>query len=656
MKTSAMLFSGLLLAGCATSQKALVERYKDVTPTRFENAVAVVLEQRDVQTVDDQGEGAMEESFIRIKLLDRKAMDCTADNEDSPTCRISRAVCYNEAFDVIEQLEARTITPEGEVLAVDGKDFRDQTWVSWSIPEQGQRCKVYQVKGAAPGAIIEERYRKRSKSLLAVGGMWFGDRDPVIEATYVLDAPASYKLRWKTQNINIKPTEEQKGNRIVRTWSARDIQPLVLEEGMIAPDDLIPKLVVQNEYLSALKEFPTCRSIRTWEEFGACWNESIASKQEVTPIIQEVVDEIKKTTTTETEKVRAIWKFMTHNVRYLGLEKGLGGLIPLDAHVVCSKKYGDCKAVAGLISVLGRALGLKADPIIIGTRPQLGAVDLDMPGFVFNHSIARVEADSKVYFMDATGRDQSFDTSLDQNQGVHVVVGRPGAPFVDKTPVDAPERNLMEKKLVFEPAEDGAVKLQADVKLIGNWASTFRRLNNSYTPERWNNFVSESLSSVYPQIKNVALKFAGKEDCDAPYEINAKALIQRALQPSGRSVNFEVKDVLWSSRFIALFKPLKRRHPMDLQMTSLRRTRFEVQIPKGTAPVGLPKNISFEDPFFKAERLSQIEGDRVVTEYTAAIKELQIPADKYPEARKSFMKLLDASSFVLLFEPKQKSK
>jgi len=639
-----------LLAGCAASGKAVIEQYSNVTQNRFEGAVAVVLESRDTGKVDDQGESLVAESFKRIKLMNRKALDCGADD---PNCRLERAVCYNETWDEVEFIHVRTITPEGKVLEMNKGDMTDRTYTSWAIPDQDQRCYVYRVNGAAPGAIIEEHYQIRSKKILGAGGFWFQDRDPVLEATYTIDAPADYKYKWKLENIDIKPTEKKVGKRLVRTWTAKDVSPLITELGMVAPDDVAQQLKIANENVAAFGDYPACKSIKTWEDMGHCWQQMIAKEQQETPAIKDVVAKIAKENKTETDKVKAVWKYMNENVRYVGLERGLAGFIPLSAAVVCSKKYGDCKAVAGLISVLCRGLGLRADPILIGTRPQLGDLDVDLPGpFHFNHSIARVEADGKVYWLDATGRYDSFDTTQSRNQGVHVVVGNPQKPFLDYIPVQPPEHNSMTNRVVFIPDTNGDVALELERTTTGNSASYYRGASYAYDDVKWKKWIEGKLAESYPQAAIVEQSYSGKEDNNAPFGIKLKARIPKALQSTGNGLSFEVKELFPAD--LKYFQLPKRHYAMDMGGVDLRKDRFEVQIPKGMEVSGIPKNVVFDDEFVKIERLSQIEGDRVVTVLTWNDKNLRIPAEKYQQARKSFQKVLDATSFLVMFRPEKK--
>jgi len=643
---------GGLAAGCATSGKAVIEQYQGVTPTRFEGAVAVVLEDRAVGTVDDQGESLVVEGFKRVKIMDRKALDC---GPEAPNCRAQRYVCYDETWDEVELLEARTITPEGEIIPVPRDEMVDRTFTTWAIPDQGMRCVVWMMKGATPGSIFEEKWRIRSKKFLSVGGLMLQDLDPVLEVSYTVDTPADFAYKWKVQNADIQPTEEKIGNRLRRTWTAREMAPIVPEPGMVAPDDVVAKLTLANEKVSAFGEYPACRAIKTWEDMGNCWQAMIAKQQELTEPIKEIVKKIEGAAKTETEKLKAVWDYMNTSIRYVGLERGLQGFIPLSAHVVCDKKYGDCKAVAGLITVLCRALGLKADPILIGIRPVLGAVDLDLPGpFHFNHSIARVEADGKVYWMDATYRTLDFATTPAADQGVDVIVSRPGAPFVDKIPVQGPETNVHEMKVSFAPAADGTVTLELDMRATGNFAGSFRAGAMEMTADKARQWLEGMLAETYPGATLVEQAISGREDNNLPMGVRLKASIPKAIQSSGTGLTFEVRKPFGISTFDYFNLP-KRRFALDLGYLREYSTRFEVQLPAGMQPAGLPRNVMHEDDFLKLERLSQVENDRLVTEYKLVVKALIIPADRYPAAREAFLKAQDASKFVVLFEPvKQK--
>ncbi len=655
MKKFSLLMLLGVLAGCgAANEKAIIQKYLDVTPNKFEGAVAVVLNDEETSKIDDKGESRVVEGFKRIKILKRSATDCS---DDSSTCRVISPVGYDETWDTVEMIEARTITPDGQVLKVEPKDIKDTTFTSWAIPDQSGRVKMFSFKGVQPGSILELRYRVRSRKIIDAGGFRFQERDPVLEARYTMDTPADYEYKWKTYNIDVKPTVQKKGNRIIRTWEAKQIPAFQPEEGMVAPDDLVAQLKIANEKVSAFGEFDKCKKIKTWEDMGNCWAQMIKSKQEATPAVKDLARKIASENKTETDKLKAVWKYMNENIRYVGLERGLEGFIPLSAGVVCSKKYGDCKAVAGLISVLCRQMGMEADPILIGTRPQLGMVPLDLPGpFHFNHSIARVVADGKVYWMDATVRDASFDTTPFSDQGVDVLVAHPSKPFLDRIPVQGPETNNITGTVKFTPGKDGSLTLDLVGKATGNYAMIYRSIAHRYTGEQFEQkLLAKILTTAYPAANLKNFKYTGKEHNDEPFTIDVQAVVSKAVQPMDKGLTMEIKSPL-TPRVFKLFDIPKRHYPVDLEFLSSINLRFEVKIPDGMEPTGMPKNVMFEDDYVKIERLAQIENDSVVAVYNFSFKQLIIPPDKYKAARASFLKAMDASKFVLIFEPPKKKK
>jgi hypothetical protein len=210
--------------------------------------------------------------------------------------------------------------------------------------------------------------------------------------------------------------------------------------------------------------------------------------------------------------------------------------------------------------------------------------------------------------------------------------------------------------MLIKPDGSGDMVAEFKTTMTGNLAGYYRRASHELVGEKWNRWIENWASQSYPQLTILKQSFAGKEDNDKPFTIDVTAKLAKALQPAGRGVSLEVKPLLIGG-LIDYFKLPKRRYTMELSYKSFAKIRYEVVIPKGMEPVGLPKNVTFEDEFIKYERMSQIENDRVVTEFTGAIKVIKIPPDKYPAARKVFQGYWDTFKFVLMFEPaKTKSK
>ncbi len=104
--------------------------------------------------------------------------------------------------------------------------------------------------------------------------------------------------------------------------------------------------------------------------------------------------------------VLAALRFVQDEVRYLGIELGVGSHQPAPPGVVFERRFGDCKDKVLLFLAIVRALGLKADPVLV--HSSLGrALDDWLPTpFAFDHAVARVEVGGRVHWVDPTASAQ----------------------------------------------------------------------------------------------------------------------------------------------------------------------------------------------------------------------------------------------------------
>ena len=71
---------------------------------------------------------------------------------------------------------------------------------------------------------------------------------------------------------------------------------------------------------------------------------------------------------TDEAKARRIYKWVQQNIKYVAFEDGMEGFIPRDASLVCSRRYGDCKDMASILTKMLQYSGVEACFVWIGTR------------------------------------------------------------------------------------------------------------------------------------------------------------------------------------------------------------------------------------------------------------------------------------------------
>ncbi len=81
---------------------------------------------------------------------------------------------------------------------------------------------------------------------------------------------------------------------------------------------------------------------------------------------------------------------MQHDIRYVAIELGIGGLQPHAASEVFSHHYGDCKDKATLMRSMLHEIGIESYYVVINT--ERGVVTRDMPAHNgFNHAIVAIK-------------------------------------------------------------------------------------------------------------------------------------------------------------------------------------------------------------------------------------------------------------------------
>ena len=87
-------------------------------------------------------------------------------------------------------------------------------------------------------------------------------------------------------------------------------------------------------------------------------------------------------------------------VRYVFLGMNEGGLVPADADLTWSRRFGDCKGKTALLLALLGELGIEAEPIAVNTAAG-DAVNSGLPMIgAFDHVLVRAKLDGKEYWLD----------------------------------------------------------------------------------------------------------------------------------------------------------------------------------------------------------------------------------------------------------------
>ena len=351
---------------------------------------------------------------------------------------------YNAATERIEIRSVRVIKPDGSVISAGPNAAQDLSApVTREAPMYTDiRQQHVTVPGLAVGDFVEYDVVVTTFKALLPGQFWQTwniVNDAIsLDEEVDLDVPLARPIKLKSPP-DVTPAVHDEGNRRIYHWATS------------TPSYSSPNVpTTKSKFdIQAMLEGPRAaptRSIRfstfqTWGEIGTWYAQLEHDRRVPTPEIRALADEIVRGQTTDLEKVRALYQWVSRNIRYVSLSFGVGWYQPHSAVDVMQNRYGDCKDKTTLLEALLDAEGFHGLPVLVNAMDD---IDTDMPTpHQFDHVITLVALSGHEYSLDPTTGVGPFGYLLPQLRGKSALVAAADvASGLRNTPEALPEPTL----------------------------------------------------------------------------------------------------------------------------------------------------------------------------------------------------------------------
>jgi len=270
-----------------------------------------------------------------------------------------------------------------------------------------------------------------------------------------LDVPRDRALKIKAAP-GIESSTHDEGNRRIYHW-ATSTQMYFDQAGLMKNFKFDVKTM-----LEGVKP-PPARTImfstfQSWEEIGTWYSNLERERRAPTAEVRAQADEIVRGQTSDVEKVRALYEWVSRNIRYVSLSFGVGRYQPHAAAEVLENRYGDCKDKTTLLEALLEAEGFHGLPVLINSRAD---IDPDIPTpLQFDHAITFISLNGQDYWLDPTIGVGPFGYLLPQLRGERALVATGDGKYgLRKTPQDLPYN------VVYQFYVEGSVSESKDMDI-----------------------------------------------------------------------------------------------------------------------------------------------------------------------------------------------
>lgn len=182
-------------------------------------------------------------------------------------------------------------------------------------------------------------------------------------------------------------------------------------------EDYMPSWTLPNKYF-------TLSSMQNWSAVNKWAVEVFSLEKE--PNLDEVFDEVMLGNETTEEKITKLIDYVQDDIRYMGIESGIGSIKPFSPEQVVKQRFGDCKDKSLLLVSLLKQIGVeKAFPALVDVNMQHEVGSLFPSNQAFNHCIVTYEFNDSTYWIDPSVPSQGgkFDKRYMLNYGKALVIG-----------------------------------------------------------------------------------------------------------------------------------------------------------------------------------------------------------------------------------------
>jgi transglutaminase-like putative cysteine protease len=496
------------------------------------------------------------------------------------------------------------------------------------------------VPGSDPGGIVAYEYVKKFPVYAGDDSWDFQNPIPTVKSVFEVDLPPGWHESSLWHNYaSVAPTEAAPNQF---RWELDNIPGIDLDSVPMAPAE--DALSGRMEVYFASTPLPASPP-QLWSRIGEWYTPLLAPQSEGPQDIASASRSLTSQNADFMERIRKVAAFMQQNIRYVGIEIGIGGLIPHPAEEVYRNQYGDCKDKVTLMIAMLDAVGVRATWVMVDT--DRGVIDPKVPSLIGDHMITAIEIppgyenpalkavvttnDGKRYLIfDPTNEYVPIGLLPNYLQGSTGLLMSGAESQAISLPVLKPTTDTVDRTADFTLAADGTLTGTVTVKRLGASSYGIRRFFVMSSADDQLKSLENGLRSDFASFTVGTVSVQNAQTLSTPmiqhYQVTASSYAKHA-----GSLLLVRPRVVGSDAFE--LQSAWRKYPVEFDGTGDWRDTFNVKLPAGYTVDDLPDPVNLDMGF--ASYHSDVKADGDVLRYSReyVVKKLELDAADYSQLR-----------------------
>jgi tetratricopeptide (TPR) repeat protein len=541
---------------------------------------------------------------------------------------------FSSATEIVEIDYVRVRKSDGSTVITPPDNAQDlDAEITRSAPFYSDlRERHVAVKGLAAGDVLEYQAHWHTTKPLAPGQFWFQYRfrgeGIVLDERVEVKVPADRAVKVKGPAASQRVVVES-GARIY-SWTQSRLENKSDPQGdeKKAIDSALGHTAAPDVEIS---------SFQSWEEVGRWYWDLQKERIDPSPAIRAKAAELTRGLTDDDLKLKAIYKFVGTQYRYIGIAFGIGRYQPHSADDVLGNSYGDCKDKHTLLAALLQASGVTLHPALISSSET---IDDEIPSPAqFNHVIGylpRGTTEKDAVWLDTTPEVAPFGYLMPQlrDKQALVMAGEKSSRLIS-TPADSPIPNTETFRIDGSLNDEGTFDAKVEDISNGDAEVVVRAAFRQVPQPQWKELVQQ-ISYRLGFAGTVSEIDTGKvEDIAAPFHFSYS--YDRKEYPTWKSdKQFTVPGLPLT------LPPLKddAKSPLWLGSPTEFVSESRVSTPSGFTP-SAPPNIDLKYDFAEYHASYSVEKGALVAKRRLLTREREVSVAKFADYRTFVGKVRD---------------
>ena len=539
----------------------------------------------------------------------------------------------------LDSFHVWSIGPDGHHYAMKDSEYIEAGNQEWGMLYVDDKMKTASPPGADPGGIIAWEYTRQLPSYFSEDTWGFQNEAPTAHSVYEIDLPAGWHQYavWFRHDRMQPAAVAPNGFR----WEMTDIDGVDLTDVPLAPapEALAGRMTVH------FAADPLPEGDALWAKIGNWYYNLAAPRSEGGADVASTA----KSLGGDGDFMARLGKiadFMQQQIRYVGIEIGIGGWQPHPAGDVFRSRYGDCKDKATLMIAMLDAVGIRATWVSVDT--DRGFIDPGTPSLFGNHMIAAIEipdgyqnprlqavatakSGKRYLFFDPTNPYVPIGNLPEYLQGGYGVLAAGTDSQVIQLPVLSPDLAKTQRTAKFQLAADGTLEGDVTIQRSGTSAWQVRDMLSMDSDKEQREMVERWLQQDFSTFTLGTEKAANIKDLDKPLELNYS--VTAPLYAKGAGTLLLVRPRVVGSVAEGLDdKP--RKVPISFDGVGTWEDSFDVKIPAGYTVDDVPDPVNVDVGFATYHSEVKAQGDVLHYQSEYVLKKVTLAPSDYPTLRK----------------------